>query len=74
LIIHFYIEYTTYSGYWWLDSQLQMGIDAMKVALDTKGVKYVYNKVPGGRHNERAWALRIHKPLLALYGNDDNNE
>lgn len=57
-------------GYWWLDSNLQPGIDLMKLALDAKGVKYDYNKVPGGRHNERAWALRIHKPLLALYGDD----
>lgn len=55
-------------GYWWLDSQLQPGIDAMRRALDAKGVKYEYHKIAGGRHNERAWALRIHKPLLALYG------
>ena len=59
-------------GYWWLDSQLQAGIDAMKVALDAKGVNYRYKKFPGGRHNERAWALRIHEPLLALYGNNFN--
>ncbi len=55
-------------GYWWLDSQLQTGIDAMKLALDVKGVRYAYKKFPGGRHNERAWALRIHEPLLALFG------
>ena len=55
-------------GYWWLDSQLQPSIDAMKLALDTKGVSYMYKKFAGGRHNERAWALRIHEPLLALYG------
>mmetsp|Transcript_25414 Transcript_25414/g.32044 ORF Transcript_25414/g.32044 Transcript_25414/m.32044 type:complete len:382 (+) Transcript_25414:137-1282(+) len=58
-------------GYWWLDTSLQPSIDAMKLVLDAKGVKYAYNKIPGGRHNERAWALRIHKPLLALYGDDE---
>lgn len=61
-------------GYWWLDSQLQPGIDAMRVALDSKGVNYEYHKIPGGRHNERAWALRIHKPLLALYGDGNGND
>ncbi len=61
-------------GYWWLDSQLQAGIDAMKLAFDVKGIKYQYKKFPGGRHNERAWALRIHQPLLALYGDSSNNE
>jgi len=55
-------------GYWWLDSQLQPGIDAMMLALDLKGIQYEYNKIAGGRHNERAWALRIDKPLLALFG------
>lgn len=55
-------------GYWWLDSQLQPGIDAMKLALDLKGIKYEYQKFAGGRHNERAWACRIDKPLLSLYG------
>ena len=59
-------------GYWWLDSQLQAGIDAMKFALDVKGVKYLYKKFPGARHNERAWASRMHEPLLALYGDDSN--
>ena len=55
-------------GYWWLDSSLQPGIDAMKLALDLKGVEYEYKKFAGGRHNERAWALRIDKPLMALFG------
>jgi len=55
-------------GYWWLDSSLQSAIDLMILALKTKGAKYEYSKFAGGRHNERAWALRIHKPLLALYG------
>lgn len=55
-------------GYWWLDSQLQPGIDAMKLALDMKNVQYEYHKFAGGRHNERAWALRIDKPLLSMFG------
>ena len=49
-------------------------IDATLLALDQAGVKYNYEKFPGGRHNERAWAQRIHRPLLHLYGklNDDH--
>jgi len=55
-------------GYWWLDTSLQPMIDAMRWTLDQAGVNYTYEKFPGGRHNERAWAQRIHRPLLALYG------
>ncbi|KAL9187863.1 hypothetical protein ACHAXT_006241 [Thalassiosira profunda] len=55
-------------GYWWLDSQLQPTIDAMRWTLDQGKVDYTYEKFPGGRHNERGWAQRIHRPLLALYG------
>ncbi len=58
-------------GYWWLDSQLQPGIDAMKLALDAKGIEYSYRRFAGGRHNERGWASRIDKPLLYLYGIHD---
>ena len=55
-------------GYWWLDTNLQPGIDSMRFIFDSAGVQYTYEKFPGGRHNERAWANRIHRPLLALYG------
>jgi len=55
-------------GYWWLDTSLQPMIDAMRWTLDQGGVEYMYEKFPGGRHNERGWAQRIHRPLLALYG------
>lgn len=55
-------------GYWWLDSQLQPGVDAMRFALKARGVPHHYSKFPGGRHNERGWSGRIHHPLLALYG------
>jgi len=65
---HVTTEHWWNPGYWWLDSQLQPSIDAMKLALDARGKKYCYNKIAGGRHNERAWASRIHKPMLHLYG------
>mmetsp|Transcript_8735 Transcript_8735/g.18346 ORF Transcript_8735/g.18346 Transcript_8735/m.18346 type:complete len:423 (-) Transcript_8735:69-1337(-) len=55
-------------GYFWLDTQLQPTIDAVRWALDRGGVEYWYEKFPGARHNERAWAQRIHSPLLTLYG------
>jgi len=54
-------------GYFWLDTQLQMGVDAMKDALNKIGAEYCYEAIPGGRHNERAWAQRIDKPLLHLF-------
>lgn len=55
-------------GYWWLDTNLQPMVDLMRWIFDQGGVKYTYEKFPGGRHNERGWAQRIHRPLLALYG------
>ena len=60
-------------GYWWLDTQLQPMIDATLFILDQGKVSYAYWKEPGGRHNERGWAQRIHRPLKALFGerNDD---
>ena len=60
--------------YWWLDTTLQPMIDAVRFALDQAGVQYRYEKFPGGRHNERGWAQRIHWPLLHLYGKEDENE
>jgi enterochelin esterase-like enzyme len=58
-------------GYFWLDTQLQPGIDATRVALDVAGANYAYRKFAGARHNERAWAGRIHNPLLHLLGRKD---
>ena len=55
-------------GYFWLDSQLQPGVDAMRGALDLGGVDYEYRRIAGGRHNERAWAQRIDAPLMHLFG------
>ena len=60
-------------GYWWLDTQLQPAVDAMSLALQMAAGSSVehdfcYEKFPGARHNERAWSLRIHKPLLHLLG------
>lgn len=61
-------------GYFWLDTQLQGQVAAMQKALDQAGVKYEYREYPGGRHNERAWALRIDKPLLHLFSTDKDND
>jgi enterochelin esterase-like enzyme len=61
-------------GYFWLDTQLQGQVAAMKKALDRAGIEYEYRQYPGGRHNERAWALRIDKPLLHLFSNDNNKQ
>jgi enterochelin esterase-like enzyme len=36
--------------------------------LDEAGVQYSFRQYPGGRHNERAWAQRIHVPLRYLFG------
>lgn len=55
-------------GYWWLDTQLQPGVDLMCQLLDRHEVGYRFHKEAGGRHNERAWSLRIEQPMLHLYG------
>ena len=34
-------------GYWWLDSQLQPGVDAMMAALRWRGVAVEYHREPG---------------------------
>jgi enterochelin esterase-like enzyme len=67
LFDHFTSEHWWNPGYFWLDTQLQGTVSAMRRALDQAGVDYCFQQVPGGRHNERAWAQRIHKPLLHLY-------
>ena len=46
----------------------------MKRALDKAGVSYHYQEFPGGRHNERAWAQRVHIPLLHLFGTKESRE
>mmetsp|Transcript_13382 Transcript_13382/g.39428 ORF Transcript_13382/g.39428 Transcript_13382/m.39428 type:complete len:353 (+) Transcript_13382:106-1164(+) len=55
-------------GYWFLDTQLQPGVDAMCQALQLQGVDFEYHRAPGARHNERGWAQRIFRPLEHLYG------
>lgn len=55
-------------GYFWLDTSLQPGCDLMYNALKFHGVPFEFQRFPGGRHNERAWAQRIDSPLLYLYG------
>jgi len=53
-------------GYFWLDTQLQPSIDAMRFALNFHNLPFEYKRYPGGRHNEREWARRIDKALLFL--------
>ena len=53
-------------GYWWLDTNLQPGVDAMCAALRLQGVQFDYYRDPGGRHNERAWGRRSARPLRHL--------
>lgn len=60
-------------GYFWLDTQLQPAIDAMRATLDFNKISYEYRKFPGGRHNEREWAKRIDLPLMHLLGNEKVN-
>jgi enterochelin esterase-like enzyme len=55
-------------GYWWLDTQLQPSVKALRDILDAAGVEHGYHEFPGARHNERAWSQRIDKPLLHLFG------
>lgn len=49
-------------GYFWLDTNLQPMVDATRFILEGGDVPHTYEKFPGGRHNERAWAQRIHHP------------
>jgi pimeloyl-ACP methyl ester carboxylesterase len=67
LFDHITSEHWWNPGYFWLDTQLQGGVNAMRTALDQAGVDYCFHRIPGGRHNERAWAQRIDKPLRYLY-------
>ncbi len=71
LLDHLTSEHWWNPGYFWLDTQLQSGVESMKRALDKAGSPYHYQEFPGGRHNERAWAQRVHVPLLHLFGKDD---
>ena len=66
-------------GWWWLDTSLQPGIDAMCAVLDLHKVAYKYEKFPGARHNEAAWSNRLELPLLYMFGfnggfNENNEE
>lgn len=57
-------------GYFWLDTSLQPAVQSMCGLLQRQAphVEYEYHEIPGGRHNERAWSLRIDKPLRYLFG------
>uniref|UniRef100_A0A7S4MX03 Esterase n=1 Tax=Odontella aurita TaxID=265563 RepID=A0A7S4MX03_9STRA len=69
---HFTENHWWNPGYFWLDTQLQPGVDAMRMALDVGGVRYGYHREAGARHNERAWARRIDRPLAHLFGERAN--
>lgn len=70
---HLTSEHWWNPGYFWLDTQLQSGVESMKRALDQAGANYRYKEFPGCRHNERAWAQRVHVPLLHLFGKNDDS-
>ena len=57
-------------GYFWLDTSLQPAVQSMCSLLEMAKVDYVFHEIPGGRHNERAWSLRIDKPLRYLLGKE----
>uniref|UniRef100_A0A7S3LCX0 Esterase n=1 Tax=Amphora coffeiformis TaxID=265554 RepID=A0A7S3LCX0_9STRA len=61
-------------GYFWLDTSLQPAVQSMCSLLEKAQVDYVYHEIPGGRHNERAWSLRIDKPLRYLLGKDEDSK
>ena len=43
----------------------------VKPALSSRGGWLAYHRAAGARHNERAWAERIKRPLLHLYAPDE---
>ena len=60
-------------GFFWLDTNLQSGIDSMLNALKfsagmkVNGDRLQYKKYPGDAHNEVAWKKRVREPLLFLF-------
>lgn len=57
-------------GYFWLDTSLQPSVQSMRTLLEKAEIEHEYLEIPGGRHNERAWSLRIDKPLRYLLGKE----
>lgn len=53
-------------GYFWLDTQLQPSLQALRSSL--VDIPHEFLEFPGARHNERAWSQRIHEPLIYLFG------
>jgi hypothetical protein len=55
-----------------LESQLQPGYDAMKEVLESKGYQkgkdLEYFIDVGAVHNEAAWAKRLWRPLIFMFG------
>lgn len=57
-------------GYFWLDTQLQAPLEKMLSILNDGNVSFHYQQIAGGRHNERAWSMRIDQPLLCMLGDN----
>jgi len=60
-------------GYWWLDTSLQPGVEAMEAALrwhlrQSVGCRLdlLVHREPGGRHTEIGFGSRADRPLLHL--------
>ena len=55
-----------------LDSRLQEGVDRMLPVLRDVGFRddstIVWYKAAGASHNESAWARRVWRPLLFMFG------
>jgi enterochelin esterase-like enzyme len=66
LLDHFTNQHWWNPGYFWLDTQLQSGVKDFCQVLDGADIQYEYREFPGARHNERAWSMRIDKPLQYL--------
>ncbi len=56
------------------EARLQPGCEAMLAALQARGLELGRNlywfRDPGAEHSERAWARRVWRPLLFLFGRD----
>lgn len=66
--VRFYLD----NGGVGLEQKLQKGCDRMLALLPKRGfrkeVDYVWYRDPAAEHNEDAWAARVWRPLLFLYG------
>ena len=70
---HVMLKYQLNMGYWWLDSQFQSTVYTMRFTLDAKCVKYEYSKFTDGHHNNMTWTSRIHRQMIYLYDDLEND-